>query len=130
MKFIKGFNNKYEIYEDGHIYSRKSHKFLKSHLQYKKGYLRVTLCKNNTQKMYFLHRFIAEYFLPKVKGKEFVNHKNGNKLDNRLSNLEWCTKSENAIHSYKIGTQIMTPSKWNGLKMGWELNKNKQRKAK
>ena len=80
--------------------------------------------------MYFLHRFIAEYFLPKVKGKEFVNHKNGNKLDNRLSNLEWCTKSENAIHSYKIGTQIMTPSKWNGLKMGWELNKNKQRKAK
>jgi len=130
MKFIKGFNKKYEIYEDGHIYSRKSHKFLKSHLQYEKGYLRVTLCKNNTQKMYFLHRFIAEYFLPKVKGKEFINHKNGNKLDNRLSNLEWCTKSENTIHSYKIGTQIMTPAKWNGLKIGWQLNRNKKRKDK
>ena len=46
-----------------------------------------------------------ETFLVKIEGKDFVNHKDGNKLNNCVANLEWVTKSENAIHSYRTGLQ-------------------------
>lgn len=60
-----------------------------------KGYRVVTFKK----KSYLEHRIIAEMFLPKIEGKDQINHKNGIKDDNRLDNLEWCTGSENCLHA-------------------------------
>lgn len=67
------------------------------------GYYKVHLYKNGVQYQPFIHRLVAETFLPKVKDKNEVNHKNGNKLDNRVENLEWCTRSENMLHANEKG---------------------------
>lgn len=66
------------------------------------GYYSIDLYKNNKRKTFLFHRLVAETFIPKIKGKEYVNHKNGNKLDNSLSNLEWCTQKENVQHSFDV----------------------------
>jgi len=70
------------------------------------GYREVILSENGTFKNYLVHRLVLSTFSPQD-GMErlFVNHKNGIKTDNRIENLEWCTKSENTIHSYNNGLQ-------------------------
>lgn len=65
------------------------------------GYKYVSLAKHD-KKPFLIHRLVALTFLPTVEGKPLVNHKNGNKIDNRLENLEWCNKSENQLHSYHV----------------------------
>jgi hypothetical protein len=60
-------------------------------------YLRVNI------KKYALHRLIAQTFIPNIENKPFVNHIDGNKLNNSVNNLEWCTCSENNLHNFKIG---------------------------
>lgn len=50
-----------------------------------------------------VHRLVAEYFIPCVEGKDFVNHKDGDKLFNQVSNLEWVTRSENILHALDAG---------------------------
>lgn len=52
-------------------------------------------------KNHLVHRLVAMKYLPNPLGKRTVNHKNGNKLDNRVCNLEWATDSENNLHSYR-----------------------------
>jgi HNH endonuclease/NUMOD4 motif-containing protein len=69
------------------------------------GYLQIGLMVKYKQTRFLAHRLVAITFLVKPEGKDFVNHKNGIKDDNRIENLEWCTKSENAKHSFSIGTQ-------------------------
>lgn len=64
-----------------------------------KGYLKVGLCKNGKVKYYFIHRLVAEMFIPKIDGKDFVNHKDCNTSNNCVENLEWCNCKEN--NSYK-----------------------------
>ena len=67
------------------------------------GYFRIKLTKNNISKRYMLHRLIAEAFIPNEENKRCVNHINGNKKDNSIQNLEWCTHKENTIHAVKNG---------------------------
>ena len=66
-------------------------------------YYSVALSKKGKATTKRVHRLVAETFLPNNKGKAEVNHINGNKLDNRLSNLEWCTSKENKQHAMKTG---------------------------
>jgi len=69
---------------------------------YNKGYFRYTLCKNNQTKRFLAHRLVAICFIPNPNNKGFVNHIDGDKLNNHVTNLEWCTSSENEVHSYKV----------------------------
>jgi hypothetical protein len=67
------------------------------------GYLNVVLCVNNNKSRPRIHRLVAKAFIPNLNNKPDINHIDGNKLNNNVSNLEWCTKSENALHAYKTG---------------------------
>lgn len=66
------------------------------------GYLRVTFSLNNSTQRFIIHRLVASVFLDNPEGKPFVNHIDGDKTNNRVENLEWCTSSENEKHSYNI----------------------------
>lgn len=70
------------------------------------GYYRILLSVNGKHKHYLLHRLVAEAFLENPDNLPQVNHKNGNKLDNNVSNLEWCTSQENNKHAYKHGLNV------------------------
>ncbi|WP_145232955.1 NUMOD4 domain-containing protein [Staphylococcus arlettae] len=87
---IKGFNGKYMISDKGRVWSNNYNKELKQ-IDNGKGYLRVNLCFNAKCKAILVHRLVAEHFLTKEKGKQYINHKDENSRNNKLSNLEWCT---------------------------------------
>ena len=67
------------------------------------GYLKVKLVIEGKQKDFTIHKLVAEYFLPKIPGKTFINHKDGIKSHSYLSNLEWCTPQENTLHAHRMG---------------------------
>ena len=70
-----------------------------------KGYPIVYLSHNNRQKTVPVHRLVASAFIPNPFGKLQVNHINGDKGDNRIENLEWCTNEENQRHAWITGLQ-------------------------
>jgi len=68
------------------------------------GYLSVKLSKKGFKPITItIHRLIALYFIPNILNKPFINHIDGVKTNNNISNLEWCTQTENMQHSFKIG---------------------------
>ena len=69
----------------------------------RKGYHRVHLSINGKQKFYQVHRLVALAFIPNPDNKPQVNHKDGNKDNCCVSNLEWNTNGENGKHAYKMG---------------------------
>lgn len=66
------------------------------------GYKSICLSKNGKSKIHLIHRLVAEAFLPKIEGKDFVNHKDENRSNNRVENLEWCNKSYNQLYSMAL----------------------------
>lgn len=74
------------------------------------GYLRVGVGHGNPV---YVHRIVAETFLdnPDQINKAQVNHKDGNKHNNCVDNLEWCTQSENELHAFELGLKVPTPGK-------------------
>lgn len=107
-KDIKGYEGLYFCNIEGEFFSypkktRKGTRKLKTIKNGVMGYLSVDLCKNGNVKKTSAHRLIAETFLPNLENKPQVNHINGIKSDNRVSNLEWVTSSENQLHSILIG---------------------------
>ena len=66
------------------------------------GYLQVTLSNNGESKTYRAHRIVAEEFIPNPEHKPQVNHIDGNKENNRVDNLEWCTARENILHANNV----------------------------
>ena len=93
---IESFEN-YEVSNLGKVRNIKSGRTLKPHLNHN-GYLKHHLYKHNKLKELFLHRIIAIAFIDNPEEKPQVNHIDENKLNNDLSNLEWCTVRENLIH--------------------------------
>lgn len=114
MKDVVGYEGLYAVTKDGQVwaYPNKMHKgkFLKSSL--KKGYPFVCLCKKGSgtvQKT--IHRLVAEAYLPNPESLPQVNHIDSNKENNNVSNLEWCTASQNKKHSWDSGTTFVTEAK-------------------
>lgn len=105
-KVIAEFPN-YSIDREGNVYSSfevKKGKPLKPVLDKHIGYLLVTLCDGQGKRRNrFIHRLLAQTFLPNPLNKKCVNHIDGIKTNNSLSNLEWATPKENAQHAARIG---------------------------
>lgn len=108
-KYIDGYNNKYYITKEGKVYiSNYRNTGIDKEMKPRiiSGYYALGLetpksnNKSRLQKIYKIHRLLAEYFIPNPDNKPCVNHKDGNKLNNSLSNLEWATISENTKHAY------------------------------
>lgn len=95
------FNPKYEISDKGIVRRKDNKNVLKG--QIVSGYHSVKLTfEESKQRRFYTHRLVALHFIPNNnKKKTFVNHKNFNKLDNRVENLEWVTPRENNIHYYQ-----------------------------
>lgn len=87
----------YYIDENGNVYNELSKNILKGSIG-ENGYKYYRLSKDNKKKMFYAHRLVAEYFLPNPDNLPVVNHKDGNKLNNHVSNLEWVSYSENSYH--------------------------------
>ena len=114
-KEIKGYEGKYIISNYGEIISLPRYKKNKSKTQYVEpkeicrytnkhnGYVYVYLCNNGKYRNIRLHRLVAETFITNKHNKPQINHIDGNKENNRVDNIEWCTQSENEKHAYRIG---------------------------
>jgi len=81
---------------------------MKKNTKSKTGYWHVNLWKDNKVKFKKVHRLIAEVFIPNPENKPQINHIDSNRLNNEISNLEWCTASENTIHAVRLG-RIKSP---------------------
>lgn len=93
----------YMVTSDGTVYRKgPAVKPLKQSIS-EKGYPVVYLSFNGKTKAAKVHRLVAELFVPNPERKKEINHKDGDKLNNKANNLEWCTRSENVKHSYEAG---------------------------
>lgn len=112
---IKGYEGWYEVSTNGYVRSvdRRVNFEDGRHATYKgrsiktsinsNGYLIAGLWKNSKSKVVYIHRLLAEHFIPNPHKKKFVNHIDGNKLNNNLTNLEWVTILENNRHAQEVG---------------------------
>ena len=101
-KAVEGYNGKYLISSNGRVKNAKSGRILKQEINYC-GYARAHLCNFEDRRMRFVHRLVAEAFIPNPQNKSQVNHIDGNKLNNTVENLEWSTPLENVRHSWENG---------------------------
>lgn len=108
-KDIPGYEGIYQVSNFGQVRSceriRQNGRKFKAHLkalcrQYK-GYLRVQLTRNGKSRSWFVHRLVLETFMGPMPSGKVVNHKNGVRHDNHLSNLEYVTPHENSLHAYR-----------------------------
>lgn len=117
IKDVKGYEGLYAVSEDGRIWSypkkyickrgavRCQHNGMWMTIKGNRRYLKVKLYKNGKEKHHSIHRLVAEAHIPNLENKPMVNHLDGDRKNNHISNLEWATYSEDQIHAYKIGLQ-------------------------
>lgn len=97
MKLIEGYDGKYGITEDGQVFSFNKNRFLKQQTT-EKGYKTIMLSKSSKYKSHRVHRLVAQAYLPNPDNLPEVNHKDEDKTNNSVSNLEWCTKDYNLCY--------------------------------
>lgn len=107
-KDIKDYEGFYQVSNYGFIKSLKKEIIRKPHLT-PKGYLRLQLQVKGSQKNFFVHRLVALTFLENPNNLPQINHIDGNKLNNKVDNLEWVDNSINQHHAYKIGLRKSRP---------------------
>ena len=118
-KSVKGYEGMYEVSNLGRMRSvtrvvERGHNIPLSVkgriLKFSKvqGYSRISLSQGFNSKQYKVHRLVAQAFIPNPDNKPFINHIDGVRDNNCVTNLEWCTQSENLKHAYKIGNKIPT----------------------
>lgn len=106
-KAIKDYEGKYEVSNLGRVkslertsrFNRKIKEKILAPREHTGGYLRVQL----SRKDFYIHRLVAETFIPNPENKSQVNHIDGNKRNNRVDNLEWNTPLENNLHAIRTG---------------------------
>ena len=102
IKDIKGYEGLYQVSSWGKVISVKTNKVLSPEIN-SKGYLRVDLYDSTGKKKHYkVHRLVAEAFIPNPENKPQINHIDGNTQNNSITNLEWCTSSENMNHAKKL----------------------------
>lgn len=114
-KSISGFGSKYVVGNDGSI-KKLRHEYINrwggvsvraekyvTQARDKDGYLRLALLNKGKAKYFYAHRLVAQCFIGNDKGKPCVNHKNSDRDDNRVENLEWVTPKENVWHGILHG---------------------------
>lgn len=106
-KDIVGYEGFYQVSNLGRV---RSLKCIKRTIFNNSGYEIVNLKVKRKQKNKLVHRLVAETFIPNPFNKEQVNHKDGNKKNNSVDNLEWCSRHENMVHAYKQGLRDKTNS--------------------
>lgn len=104
-KDVPDYKGLYSVSNLGNVKSEYTNKLLKPSVD-RFGYVRFSATKNKKQKTLRIHRLVAEIFIPNPNNLPQVNHKDGNKLNNTIFNLEWCTDSDNKLHAYKEGLMI------------------------
>ena len=117
LKAIKDFDG-YFISDDGKVFcnlgkgNRRQGKTVEPYeikpRPAKNGYMRVYCRQTSTDKRkdLYVHRLVAEYYIPNPHNKKQINHKNCCRSDNRVSNLEWCTSKENNDYTISVGHTI------------------------
>lgn len=99
-RVIPGFS-RYEVTRHGDVRNAQTGRALKPHAHWK-GYLAIGLIGDHGRKVYTrVHRVVALAFIPNPENKPQVNHKDGDKKNNRRTNLEWATNRENVLHSIR-----------------------------
>ena len=98
-KEITGYPN-YIINDNGEVYNKTTKRHLIGSIN-EGGYRYYRLSSNGKKKMFYAHRLVAEHFIDNPNDLPVVNHKDGNKLNNNIDNLEWTTYSQNSLHAHK-----------------------------
>jgi hypothetical protein len=102
IKFVRGYEEFYSITTLGRVWSNRYSRWLKPWIS-SKGYEQVTLMVDGKVANPTVHKLVADAFIPNPQNKPQINHKNGNKKDSRVSNLEWVTSRENLQHACDMG---------------------------
>ena len=126
-KDIEGYEGYYQVSNLGRIKSLKRPRIMKSHLNEATGYIGQNLSNGQIKKYCLVHRLVAKAFIPNPENKNQINHKNGDKTDNNVTNLEWATQSENMKHSYK---ELNRPIRYDILKKDAKLTEDQVREIK
>jgi hypothetical protein len=103
-KYIANFNGRYKISNLGNVYSIKNKRLLSRCI--KQGYAFASLTKDGITRHFKISRLVALHFIDNEYQKPHVNHKDGNKQNDSVENLEWCTQQENIKHAYNIGLRV------------------------
>lgn len=125
-KWIDNYENMYRIYKDGRVESvrRKgvrNNRFLKPYINEKTGYKQIVLSKDNELETFLVHRLIAIAFIenPNLDLFDWVDHRDGDTLNNSIKNLRWITASGNCMNKKSRGSSKYLGVNWNKASNKW-----------